>query len=189
MNSLKQALIPCILVHLKSHRVFFFTSLSILLVITVYIWFISFGSWLSWPFITSYNVYYDRLATAFQHGSLSLEINPGPRLLALHDPYNPTARNSNNAPHPIDFSLYHGKFYLYFWPVPALFLLVVKLLSSDDIGDNYLVFVFVVGMFILQSLLIIKIWKKRFFQNIPVWMVSLCILLCGLISPILWILS
>ena len=188
VTSLKGTLISGYFNHLKSHRIFFFTSLSILLVITAYIWFISFGSWVHWPFITSYNVYYDRLATAFQHGRLSLEINPGPALLALHDPYDPTARNSNNVPYPIDFSLYHGKFYLYFGPVPALFLWVVKLLRSDEIGDNYLVFVFVLGMFIFQWLLIIKIWE-RFFKSIPIWMMSLCILLCGLISPIPWILS
>ena len=82
-----------------------------------------------------------------------------------------------------------GSFIFTLGRLPALFLCRGQASKvPDDIGDNYLVFVFVVGMFILQSLLIIKIWK-RFFQNIPVWMVSLCILLCGLISPILWILS
>ena len=187
-TSLKGTLVSRYFNYLKSRRIFFFTSLSILLVITAYIWFISFGSWVRWPAITNYDSYYNELASAFQHGSLSLEIKPGPALLALHDPYDPTARNSNNVPYPIDFSLYHGKFYLYFGPVPALFLLVVKLLSPDEIGDNYLAFVFVLGMFIFQSLLIIKIWK-RFFKRIPIWMMSLCILLCGLISPVPWILS
>jgi hypothetical protein len=141
-----------------------------------------------WPFITSYNAYYDQLATGFQHGSLSLEINPSPALLALHDPYDPAVRNSNNVPYPIDFSLYRGKFYLYFGLVPALFLLIIKLLGPEKIGDHYLVFVFVSGMFIFQSLLIVKIWR-RFFKNIPIWIMSFCILLCGLISPIPWILT
>jgi len=185
---LKGTLVSRYFNYLKSHQIFFFTSLSILLVITAYIWFISFGSWVRWPAITNYDGYYNELASAFQHGSLSLEIKPGPALLALHDPYDPTARNSNNVPYPIDFSLYHGNYYLYFGPVPALFLLVIRLLGISAIGDHYLVFGFVLGMLIFQSLLIIKIWK-RFFKSIPIGLMSLCILFCGLVSPMPWILT
>ncbi len=141
-----------------------------------------------WPAITNYDGYYSELASAFQHGSLSLEIKPNPALLALHDPYDPTARNSNNVPYPIDFSLYRGNYYLYFEPVPALFLLVIRLLGISAIGDHYLVFGFVLGMLILQALLIIKIWY-RFFKNIPVWTILFCILFCGLVSPMSWILT
>ena len=162
--------------------------LSIILVMTAYIWFISFGSWIHWPAITNYDGYYNELALAFQHGSLALEIKPSPALLALHDPYDPTSRHNNGIAYPIDFSLYEGNYYLYFGPVPALFLLVVKFLNSSTIDDLYLVFVFVFGMFLFQSLLILKLWK-RFFQNISIWMLSLCILFCGLISPIPWILT
>ena len=174
--------------YLKSHQVFILTFLSILLVITAYIWFISFGSWVHWPAITNYDGYYNQLAIAFQHGSLSLEITPSPALLALHNPYDPTIRHSNNVVYPIDFSLYKGKYYLYFGPVPALFLLILKFLGISTIGDHYFVFAFVSGILIFQSLLIIKIWK-RFFQNISVWVLSLCILFCGLISPVPWILT
>ncbi len=174
--------------HLKSRPVVVLAFISILFMLITYVWFMSFGLWTRWPSIRSYNTYYDQLATAFQHGSLSLETKPGSALLALHNPYDPTSREVNNVPYPIDFSLYKGKFYLYFGPVPALFLLVIKFLGFGTIGDNYLVFVFVSGILIFQSLLIIKLWK-RFFQNIPVWMTSLCILFCGLISPIPWILT
>ncbi len=162
-------------------QVVVFASLSILVAIIVYIWIISSGSWTS-----SSTIDYAQLATAFQHGKLSLDSKPRPELLALPNPYNPNERH--NIRYPKDFSLYHGKFYLYFGPVPALFLWVVKLLRPDEIGDNYIAFMFVLGMFIFQSLLIIKIWK-RFFKDIPIWMLSLCILLCGLISPMPWILS
>ena len=188
VTSLKGTIISRYFNHLKSHRIYFFTSLSILLVIIAYIWLISFGSWAHWPAITNYDGYYDELANAFQHGSLSLEIKPDSALLALHDPYDPAVRHSNNVPYPIDFSLYNGKYYLYFGPVPALILLVIRLLGISAIGDHYLVFGFVLGMFIFQSLLIIKIWK-RFFKNIPIWIMSLCILFCGLVSPMPWILT
>jgi len=187
-TSLKELLISKHANYLKSHRVFILTFFSMLLVITAYIWLISFGSWVHWPAITNYDGYYNQLAIAFQHGSLSLEIVPSPTLLALHNPYDPNVRHSNNVVYPIDFSLYKGKYYLYFGPVPALFLLIIKLLGISTIGDHYFVFVFVLGMLIFQSLLIIKIWR-RFFQNVSVWMLSLCILFCGLISPIPWILT
>ena len=187
-TSLKELLISKHANYLKSYQVFILTFLGILLVITAYIWFISFGSWVHWPATTNYDGYYNQLAIAFQHGSLSLEITPSPALLALHNPYDPTIRHSNNVVYPIDFSLYKGKYYLYFGPVPALFLLIIKLLGISTIGDHYFVFVFVSGILIFQSLLIIKIWK-RFFQNISVWVLSLCILFCGLISPVPWILT
>ena len=104
-------------------RVGVFASLSILVVIIVYVWIISSGSWTS-----SSTIDYAQLATAFQHGRLSLDSKPRPELLALPNPYNPSERH--NIRYPKDFSLYHGKFYLYFGPVPALFLWVVKFLKS-----------------------------------------------------------
>ena len=186
--SSKEVLISRNLYYLKSHQVFILTAFSILLVITAYIWFISFGSWIHWPAVTNYGGYYNELAIAFQHGSLALEIKPSPALLALHNPYDPTSRHNNGIAYPTDFSLYEGNYYLYFGPVPALFLWVVKFLTSSVIDDRYLVFVFVSGMLLFQSLLILKLWK-RFFQNISVWTLSLCILFCGLISPVPWILT
>jgi len=173
---------------LKSYKTLILISISILLVFIGYVWFISLGLWTDWPPVSNYEGYYDELAVAFQHGSLSLKIQPSPELLALHDPYDPSVRHSNNVIYPIDFSLYKGKYYLYFGPVPALFLLAARLFGSGKIDDNYFVFVFISGMFIFQSLLLIKLWK-RFSKNVPGWMLSLCILFCGFMSPIPWLLT
>ena len=183
-NPLKELRISRYLNYLKSHRVFIFAPLVILLVITAYVWLISFGSWSKWP-VTS--IYYDQLATAFEHGSLSLEIKPNPGLLALPDPYDPGARAGLN--YPKDVSLYEGKYYFYFGPVPALILSIFKRMGLlIRFGDQDIVFVFVSGIFIFQSLLILKIWK-RFFQNVPIWILLMCILFSGLISPYTWILT
>jgi hypothetical protein len=173
MKQLKEALI----LKLKFHRIFLFASLSILLVIAAYVWFISFGSWTTWPTLTNY---YDQLASAFDHGKLSLELKPDAALLALANPYDPFARSG--LPILNDASLYKGKYYLYFGPVPALFLAIIKPFGFGEIGDQYLVFVFVSGILILQALLVIKIWQ-RFFQDIPVWVMAICIFLSGLITP------
>ena len=166
-----------LILKLKSRQVFLFASLSILFILLIYVWFISFGSWTHWPTLTGY---YDQLASSFDHGRLSLDLKPDPALLALANPYNPAARRGLNALN--DASLYKGKYYLYFGPVPALFLAIIKSLGFGEIDDQYLVFVFVSGILILQTLLIIKIWR-RFFSDIPVWITITCIFLSGLVTP------
>jgi len=161
----------------KSRQVFFFASLCILFILLIDVWLISFGSWTHWPTLTSS---YDQLASSFDHGRLSLDLKPDPALLALANPYDPAARRDLNALN--DASLYQGKYYLYFGPVPALFLAIVKPFGFSEIGDQYLVFAFVSGILILQTLLIIKIWR-RFFPDIPVWVTTTCIFLSGLVTP------
>ena len=114
------------------------------------------------------------------------KLKPNPALLALHNPYDPGQRH--HLTYPLDFSLYNGKYYLYFGPVPALFLLVISFLVSTILATNIFAFAFASGILLFQSLLIIKIWK-RFFKNIPAWIIPFCILFCGLVSPIPWILT
>ena len=166
----------------KTVRLAFFVSLSILFVITSYVWFVSYGRWTYWTTISNK---YDQLATAFEHGSLALEREPDPALLALPNPYDPSARA--NLKYPLDLSLYKGKYYLYFGPTPALILAIIKPLVTASIGDQYLVFVFTSGIFIFESLLLLEIWKQ-FFQNVPVWVMSICIIFIGWISPFPWLL-
>jgi tetratricopeptide (TPR) repeat protein len=64
------------------------------------------------------------LAAAFRAGQVSLLASPPAGLTALSDPYDPAANRLYRSPpywlH--DLSLYRGKLYLYFGPVPALVL-------------------------------------------------------------------
>ena len=182
-NSLKEVQISSHSNVLMPHWGLAFISFSMLLVIIVYVWLISFGSWFNWPATSNY---YDQLATAFEHRSLSIETKPSRALLALPDPYDPSARAGIN--YPKDFSLYNGKYYLYFGPVPALILATVKSMGVNNLGDQDIVFAFVSGIFIFQSLLILKIWR-RFFQKVPLWIILACILFGGLVSPFTWILT
>ena len=162
------------------------TSLSILVVIITYVWFISFGTWTKWRTATAL---YDQLAASFEAGQLSLKAAPNPVLLALHDPYDPNERKSLGwNDYMGDASLYRGKYYLYFGPTPAFILLAVKPWVIGTVGDQYETFLFVAGILILQSLLMIR-FRNRFFPEGPPWMMSLCILLAGLTSPFTWILS
>jgi hypothetical protein len=174
------------LVTSRLKRIYFLAGLIVILVMSVYVWSISVGYWTTWPKTTNY---YDMLATSFQHGQLSLQIKPDSILLAMPDPYDIYAREAQpNLTYLFDGSFYKGKYYLYWGPVPALLLLPFKFISPGEIGDQFLVFAFVAGLFIFQSLLILRVWE-RFFQNIPAWTVLIGILLAGFITPRTWILN
>jgi hypothetical protein len=152
-----------------------------LIIFLLYIWFITFGNWTTWNHTTSY---YDQLANAFNRGQLNIDIEPGADFLAAADPYDPSIRPAFNS-EIWDMSLYKGKFYLYWGPVPAMLIAPFKLFSDKKITDNYLVFVFFAGLLIFNSLIILKLWRK-FFANVPEWNVLICIPLAGLIAPVLW---
>jgi hypothetical protein len=55
------------------------------------------------------------------------------------------------------------------------------------VGDLYLVFSFVCGIFLLQSLLAITLWD-RFFRGLPTWILALSIFVIGLTVPWLYML-
>ena len=126
-------------------------GVSVLLVIAVYVWIVSVGYWTVWPESSDR---YDMLATAFQHGKLALLEQPDSRLTELPNPYDCTERGS--IPFLWDTLLFEGKYYLYFGPVPALVLGAAKVLIVQPIGDQYLVFAFLLGLFMFNSLLIIS---------------------------------
>jgi hypothetical protein len=164
----------------KPHWMHTLIILFALLVILFYAWLISVGLWTRWPATTNY---YNQLASAFRHGQLHLEQQPDPRLLQLSNPYDPEARSGISTP--LDISLYNGKFYLYWGPVPGLILSIFKPVLPDEIGDQYLVFPILSSIFILEILILLKL-RKLFFPNIPAWIISISILLAGLTTPYAW---
>ncbi len=129
---------------------------------------------------------YRELGAAFLHGQLALLQEPDPALLALPNPYDPSARVS--VPHLMDASLYEGKYYVYFGPVPAVVLAAAKYALRADVGDEHLVFVFVGGLFLVQAILALKIWK-RFFPDVSSLVVGASLLAIGLATPSSWLLA
>lgn len=166
----------------KSKKIYLITSILSFLIILIYLWFVSAGKWTVLAQTTNY---YDQLASSFQKGHLFLSATPSPALLALSNPYDPIARI--NIQTPIDVSLYNGKFYLYFGSVPALILAIIKQVIYKEIGDQYIVFVSIIGIYVFQCLLILSLWN-RFFRHTPIWTVLICILLTGLVNPLLYML-
>lgn len=151
-------------------------------IILIYIWVISIGTWTTWPVTTDY---YNLLANAFSHGELHLETKPNPALLALDDLYNPD--NREGIPVLWDLAVYKGEYYLYWGPVPALLLAIIKPFYSTPITDNTLTLIFMVGLLIFQIMLILEFWKN-YFPEASGWIILLSISLTGLINPILYML-
>lgn len=152
-----------------------------LVVFLLYVWFITYGNWTTWNHTTNY---YEPQAEAFIHGKLNVDLDPGAALLASPDPYNPDTRPQFNSDI-WDMSLYKGKAYLYWGPVPALLIVPIELLSPRKITDNYLVFFFFAALLVVNSLLIIKL-RRMFFPSISGWNVMVCVFVAGLVLPVLW---
>lgn len=86
--------------------------------------------------------YYRLLGDAFASGKTHLNVNPRPEIFALSNAYD-TRKNSRYRLH--DASLYEGKYYLYFGPVPALIpWLPVYYLTGIRLTDAYLTFFFAI---------------------------------------------
>ena len=171
---------------IESERIKIFAPLAHLwvVIILIYAWFVTFGNMTTWNHTSQY---YQRLADAFAKRQLYVGVNPGKALLDAPDPYDPQSRGAFQD-EIWDMSYYDGKLYYYWGPIPALMILPLKFFLDKKITDNYLVFIFSVGILIFNSLILFKLWR-RFFVNISMMQVFIAITLTGLSLPILWGLS
>jgi hypothetical protein len=167
----------------RKGAVIFSGVLSVGFVIAVYVWLVSVGRWTAWP---ATSAYYDMLAQAFIRGQTHLLAQPPAALLQLGDPYNPDARAGLT--YIWDASLFRGQYFLYWGPAPALLLLPVKWLTGLRIGDQYLVFAFTLGAFLLAAWLLVQIWADGF-KSLPWWTLFPCLLALGLANPMPWLLN
>jgi hypothetical protein len=130
--------------------------------------------------------YHDELAEAFRSGQTWLKEQPPAELIASPDPYNvETLRRTGCKP---DASYFHGHYFLYFGPVPALILAGLKSLplvgkGVSHVADAQLAAGFLVIMTILGALLIRSL-RRRVFPDAPWWTVAPAVLALGLVYPI-----
>lgn len=124
--------------------------------------------------------YYGLLTEALTAGQVNLRIIPDPEFLRLADPY--AGPQGTNRPH--DMTFYRGKFYLYYGITPALILMVPWRL----ITGTYLTEVAASASFCLVGFLIGAQWLlrtyRRYFANVHISWVMLCLAVLGLGSPI-----
>jgi hypothetical protein len=151
-------------------------SLPAAFVLLVYIWFVSSGTWSTW---TSQTRYYADLARGFQKGHLYLAIQVPASLMNSPDPYEPTAAFVSQGP--IDYSYYQGRYYMPWGPAPALIVLLFREVAHRWLGDLQITFGFLCGVFLVQCLVLSRIWD-RYFQTLPRW---LSLAICWQVWPIL----
>lgn len=168
----------------KKTSVFFLVIHIWAIIILIYTWFVTFGTFTEWRASTRY---YSLLATAFGNGNLYVDVAPGAELLAAEDPYNSEGRPPFEDD-VWDLSLYKEKLYLYWGPVPALLMMPIQLALKTTLSDMYPVFFFLCGVLIFNSLILLKVWQL-FFAEIPIRYITASIFVVGLILPIPWSLS
>lgn len=150
----------------------------------IYAWFITYGTFTSWQNSTRY---YAQLADGFNKGQLHVALEPDTAFLDADDPYNTDARPRFND-EMWDMSLYKGKLYIYWGPVPALLLAPFQARSEKFLPDIFPVYFFLGGLFIVNSLFLLHVWK-RLFPHVPFRNFLASVLLAGFILPIPWSLN
>ncbi|MCG2785074.1 MAG: hypothetical protein L6461_08210 [Anaerolineae bacterium] len=166
---------------LARHRTNIFLVLLVLLALWSYLWILTAGRLEEWP---SGKNYYNLLARAFQNGQLHLLLEPSAELLALENPYD--YHNRENVPHLWDASLYQGKYYLYWGPVPALIGALVSAATSRPVTDAGLVLGFSVATVFFGILLLKKLWQDFHY---PAWLFWGTCAALAFNTPMLWLLT
>jgi hypothetical protein len=149
--------------------------------IWIYVWIISIGRIGKWP---SGKDYYWMLSQAFRQGQTHLLVEPNPELVTLENPYDYHQRKG--LAYLWDASLYDGKYYLYWGPVPAVLGVIVSSITSSPVTDAGLVFVFVIGTALFSLLLLRDVYIK---YQLPPWVFWGGVLASTVNVPLIWLLT
>jgi hypothetical protein len=158
------------------------TVLAVLICAACYLFYVSAGKPSGWPMHTHL---YDLLADGFRSGHLHLSVAPSPLLLLQQNPYDPVHQPLWTWDWMWDVTLHDGQLYLYWGPVPALLLALVKSLFGIDqpVGDGQLVLAFLLLRLVAGTWLVCAL-LRRCFPAVPAWLAPLAVLLFGLATPV-----
>ena len=158
--------------------------ITFVLVELMYVWIVSAGHMNVWPQTTEY---YSLLADAFSNGQTALMIEPSPLLSELDNPYD--ANQRGEIPTPLwDMSYFDGQYYLYWGPAPALFIAVWKLVTGLSVGDQHIVFISVSLVFTFSALIILN-WRRKYYPNMPHWLLIASLVIVATAHPLMWVLN
>jgi hypothetical protein len=83
-----------------------------------------------------------------------------------------------------DTTLYNGKYYLYWGPVPAVLAIFINLFTKQSVSDAWLVFLFVTGTVLFSVLLLRKLFRDDLF---PGWVFWGSVVACAVNVPLIWL--
>lgn len=165
----------------NERRVNIWLILSGCFILCLYVWIITVGRITEWP---SGRDYYWKLTQAFQQGQTYLLEEPNPELMKLENPYDHHQRKGLE--YLWDTTLYDGKYYLYWGPVPAVLGVIVSSIISKPVTDTGLVFSFVIGIALFSVLLLKDIYKE---YKYPVWVFWGGVIAATMNIPLVWLLT
>ena len=154
------------------------TILAIVFVLTAYVFFGSNGKWefrrVHWytvPYDAPGAGYYASLTEGFRRGQLSMAHTPDPRLVALKDPYDAFQRELVGTHYLWDASLYRGKYYLYFSPLPSfLFYWPYRIVGRDYPQDFLAAVFFSAWTFVMAAAFARRaLAGRKLFVPLPLW--------------------
>jgi hypothetical protein len=132
------------------------------------------------------NGYYNYLGRAFAHGHLELPIQPMKELLALPNPWDPAAGEEYKMH---DMVLYHGRYYLYHGPGPAVLLFAPwLLLTGHDLPERFAVFLLCYGGFLFCCGVLMRLVAMAGVRLRPA-MLALMVLALGLCTSVPYLLN
>jgi hypothetical protein len=142
-----------------------------------YVFVISAGHFTAWP---TWSTNYDAQAEGFRAGHLYTNVPPKPEMLKLAEPLNP----ANMRYWRWDYSYRNGHIYMYWGQVPAALLAAAKVVlrARAPVGDDVLVFVFLIGR-LLAGTLLVRAMARRFAPAPPAWAVGLAMAVLALANP------
>lgn len=120
---------------------------------------------------------YQRLADAFLHGHTWIDVHVPDWLAAMSNPYDAQARGAQGAassdPSLWDWAFYHGRYYCYFGPLPAIVLFApYKALTGTDLPTAAACAILAIAACASLIFLVQTLWK-RFWKGTPRWFVVL----------------
>ncbi|MCR5715380.1 MAG: hypothetical protein K6G23_00855 [Lachnospiraceae bacterium] len=143
------------------------------------------GGWRTYAYISEYA----DLARSFANGSVALDYQVDPRLLALENPYDYTTRATMELEAYWDTAFYQGNYYVYFGVVPVVLLyLPYYLITGRDLNNVDCATVFAI-LTVLGSIWLVREVMKRFFTDAPFWMFPVISILIGFQEPLVYLYS
>ncbi len=152
-----------------------FSAFALALIIGYGVWFISDGRFPDFHYLENY---YVDLSQALLKGQVALLQQPDPRLALLADTHDAPA---TRIPYLWDMSYYHGKYYLYWGPAPALFYVIYSAIKGEP-APAQLGVLAAYGGIAGVLLAFLYILRRRFFPRAPAFSIGV-VLLAACLNP------